>query len=261
VDSLLNRVFIREQLVSKDPWATSHGVIPGRSFLGTSLLYFTFAYLLPAKTAVIIGSGSGFVPRLIRQAQREIGDEFVKISRCILIDANLNDKGFGSPDYHDDPNHFFRFSYPDIEIWKMTSDEALSKIKEEAISIDFLHIDGDHTFAQSTKDFDQYLAQMSKDFIITLHDTVINEAFEYDGCVPRTIGDLRKAMEPGGKYAHLEMINFNNRLRKESHYFKKEMECHGTAIIKPKVLSLWETELAEDLKMFLYGDTSSQNRS
>ena len=259
MEFLLNRNFIKEQLISKDSWAKSHGVIPNRSFLGTSLLYFTFAYLLPAKIAVIIGSGSGFVPRLIRQAQREIGDEFAKISRCILIDANLNDKGFGSPDYHDDPSHFFRLSYPDIEIWKMTSDEALVKIKEEALSIDFLHIDGDHTFAQSTKDFEQYLAQMSKDFLITLHDTFINEAFEHDGCVPRTIGYLRKAMETGGKYAHLEMINFNNRLHKKGHYFKKEMECHGTAIIKPKVLSLWETELAEDVRTFLCGNISFQN--
>lgn len=231
------------ELIAQDKWASSHGVIEEKGYLGTSLLYFTLCYMLPAKVAVVIGSGSGYVPRLVRQAQREVQDEaFQKISRCILIDADSNDKGFGSPDYHDDPAHFFRTAYPEIEIWKMTSDQAFDRLEEEGVRIDFLHIDGDHTYAQSFMDFEQYIKCMSEDFIITMHDTALFAADMQDGCVPRTIAHLRNEMQVGGKYEYLEMINFNDRHHKRNNHFKDEMICCGTAVIKPKVLSRWDTQ-------------------
>ena len=262
MQSLLNPGCVRDSLISKDPWAKSHGAIPKKGFLGTSLLYFTLAYLLPARIAVVIGSGSGYVPRLVRQAQREIPNEdFVKTSRCILIDADLDDKDFGSPDYHNDPSHFFRASYPDVEIWKMTSDQAVEKIKAEHLAIDFLHIDGDHTFAQSLKDFEQYVLLMSHDFIITMHDTTVTQAFNHDGCVPRTLAYLKNEMKPGGKYDHLEMVNFNDRNRNKTNYFYEEMLCEGTAIIKPRVRSIWETDLAQEMTNFLCGNILKQNLS
>jgi hypothetical protein len=247
MDKFLNNQFIQEKIVQKDVWAEGHGYIEKNGYLGTSILYYALAYMLPAKVAVVLGSGAGFVPRLIRQAQREIPDEtFAQLSRCILVDAGIDEYGFGIAEYHDSPSHFFHATFPDIEIWKMTTDEALNELIKENISIDFLHIDANHTFQQSLKDFENYLKLMSYDFAITLHDTAVNHLeHKWDGCVAHTIAHLRKEMQSGGKYEHLEMINFNNRFMNGSHFFEQELKCRGTAIIKPKTRTLWDSELGE----------------
>jgi hypothetical protein len=165
-----------------------------------------------------------------------------------LIDADLDLQGFGVSEYHTDPQHFFRASYPEVEIWKMTTDEAFLKLQTDNIQIDFLHIDADHTFKQSLKDFDRYLSLMSEDFIISMHDTAANHLeSQVDGCVARTIAHLRKEMQSGGKYDHLEMVNFNNRYKNPCHLFQKRLRCRGTAFIVPKTRTLWDTELGGHL--------------
>ena len=50
------------------PFQGGHGAMDG--FLGSGMLYYAFAYALKAKVSVCLGSGGGFVPRLLRQAQR-----------------------------------------------------------------------------------------------------------------------------------------------------------------------------------------------
>lgn len=256
-EGFLNQGFIQENIIHHDLWATTHGYIEKKGYLGTSILYFALAYMLPAKVAVVLGSGAGFVPRLVRQAQREVPMEN---SRTILIDAEIELPLFGVSEYHDNPDHFLRASYPEIEIWKMTTDEAFSRLSQENISIDYLHIDADHTFMQSLKDFENYLPLMSNDFVITLHDTALNHLeTTFDGCVPRTIAYLRREMEEGGKYDHLELINFNNRFKNINHPFEKELHCRGTAIIVPKTRTLWDTELGECL--WRNGNTSLPSHS
>lgn len=261
MEFLLNHKMAKDDLFHDDDWARGHGYIPRNGFLGTSMLYFGLVYMLPAKTSVVLGSGGGYVPRMVRQAQREVPEQaFVQESRCILIDACIDEKGFGKAAYYNDEVHFLHVAYPDIEIWKMTTDDASQKLKEEGIKIDFLHIDADHTFAQSLKDFENYLPLMSQEFVITMHDTAVHHLeIKHDGCVPRTIAYLRKEMQDGGKYEHLEMINFNNRRYQEDQFFKGEFCCLGTAIIKPKTCSIWDTQLAETT--WLSGNTFTQNPS
>lgn len=241
MDYLLNKDFASSFLFGSDKFAVSHGVLPEKKYLGTSLLYFSFAYMLPAKIAVVLGSGEGFVPRVLRQAQKEIENKmFQKESLCLLIDANINDKGFGKPLYHEDPDHFHHKLFPEIEIWKMTTDAGAKKLKKESIKIDYLHIDADHTFEQSLKDFENYLPLMNENFIISLHDTCSFLSGYLDGCTPRTAAYLRKEMEPGGKYADLEMIDFNKRSYTISSGFDQRSQCCGTAFIKPKVRVPWD---------------------
>ncbi len=245
MEKLLSQEFMAKSLLKEASYAKSHGVISGMPYLGTAILYYAIAYMLPAVHAVVLGSGAGFVPRLVRQAQREIPEgEFAKQSRCLLIDADQEIAGFGRPEYHGTQPHFFKEAYPDIEILKMTTDEAFLRLKGEGFKIDYLHIDADHTFFQSFSDFENYLSLMKEEFVITLHDTAIHHyEMAYDGCVPRTVATLRRLMRPGGAYDHLEMINFNNRYKNSAHPFKGEMTCAGTAIIKPKTLSFWDDPL------------------
>lgn len=241
MEYLLNKDFAAASLFHLDKFAISHGVLPKKKYLGTSLLYFSLAYMLPAKIAVVLGSGEGFVPRMLRQAQKEIENAlFQKESRCLLIDANLNDKGFGKPLYHEDPDHFHHQLFPEIEIWQTSTDEGATQLKNMEIKIDYLHIDADHTFKQSLKDFENYLPLMSEDFIISLHDTCPALTGYRDGCTPRTAAYLRKQMEPGEKYAGLEMIDFNNRFYKTPTGFDEKSECAGTAFIKPRSLAPWD---------------------
>jgi hypothetical protein len=235
---MLNFQVVRDRVIAKDKWVEGHGAQEATGYLGTGILYFALAYLLPAQTAVVLGSGSGFVPRLIREAQRQVPE--LK-SRTILIDAGEGDPSFGISDYHEDETHFFKVNYPDVEIWKMTTNEGAAKLESEGIKIDLIHIDADHTYEQSRLDFENYLPLMSSDFCMTLHDSG-NLHLEglYDGCVPRLIAELRREMEKGGKYDSLEMVNFNNRMLNPHHPFKEKMNCRGTALIKPKKLGFWD---------------------
>jgi len=144
------------------PW--SHGA-DDRSYIGSGILYFTIPYMLKAKTCVCIGSGGGYVPRFMFQAQVEAK---VQGGRTILIDAN---KGpYGRPDYLD-PGSSFRKRFNAVEIVEMDSADYAAVAKNQNLVIDYLHIDGDHSYEGVLSDFTNYLPLMSNKGLITLHDT------------------------------------------------------------------------------------------
>lgn len=152
-----------EELNANDFYAHSHHASDG--WLGTGILYYALPYLLRAELCVCLGSGSGFVPKLMRQAQRDTG----VTGRTILIDANLPEAGWGTPDYHDRVT-WFRQHYPEVEIWQEKTDAAAAKFPPRAI--DVLHIDADHSYEWVKRDFDTYLPLMKPHGIVTLHDTI-----------------------------------------------------------------------------------------
>ena len=82
--SLVDKNFIKTHLTVADPWSASHGSAADSEDLSAGILYYALAYSLRATTCVCLGSGGGFVPRMMRQAQRDLdlGD-----SRTILIDG------------------------------------------------------------------------------------------------------------------------------------------------------------------------------
>ena len=229
---LLNRDFIREILLKDAGFARSHGAIAEKEFLSTALMIFSLVYMLPAKKALVLGSGAGFIPRIVRQAQREVPDEkFLSEAETLFVDACIEERS----NYQ-----FFCQEYPDVEFLRMTTDSAFEKLKMRRF--DYLHIDADHTHAQSLKDFENYLTLMDDEFVITIHDTAIY--YRGDGSVPQTIGHLRREMLPGGKYEDLEMINFNNLDRNSQFHFGGDCKCVGLALIKPKKRMLMDTSFA-----------------
>jgi hypothetical protein len=169
---LLNRETISKYILKEAAWADSHGADPEEGFIGAGLLYYTIAYMLRAKLCVCIGSGGGFVPRLMRQAQRDLA---LADSRTVLIDAN---EGEWSRPVWMDQHSFFRQQYDDIDIIVSRSIDVLNKKKiKEKWRIDYLHIDGDHSHAGSLNDFKNYAEVMSPRGIITFHDTKPYEYF------------------------------------------------------------------------------------
>ena len=89
-------------------YAWSHGA-DGISYVGSGILYFAIPYMLKAQTCVCIGSGGGYVPRFMYQAQREAN---VQNARTILIDADKGD--CGRPNYLR-ADSAFRKQFPEIE--------------------------------------------------------------------------------------------------------------------------------------------------
>lgn len=138
------------------------------SYVGSRILYFAIPYMLKAQTCVCIGSGGGYVPRFMYHAQVEAK---VQGGRTILIDANKG--AYGRPDYLN-PGSPFRRRFSAIEIVEMDSADYAAVAKNQNIVIDYLHIDGDHSYEGVLSDFTKYLPLMSNKGLITVHDTCGN---------------------------------------------------------------------------------------
>ena len=141
-----------------DYYYGSHG---GKSdTVGALALYYALAQLTPNRVAVVIGSGTGLVPRVLRRSQVD----FKKTdSRVILIDAN--EEAFpegGVPSW-------VGTKMEGIEQFIARSDEAIAHFGDQ--TIDYLHIDGDHRFETVMSDVELYLPKVCQEGIITLHDT------------------------------------------------------------------------------------------
>lgn len=182
--SLINLEYIKDYLTYESAWADSHNA--HEDYLGCGMLYYALTYMSKARLCVCLGSGGGFVPRIMRQAQRDLN---LNDARTILVDANIAE--FGRPQWLS-PEHFFRKNFPDIQIiMKLTKDVAKS---HSDWKIDYLHIDADHSFKGAYNDFKNYLPLMNKPGIITFHDT--------RGNLP--CGKVVKALQKKG----YEVVNF-----------------------------------------------------
>jgi hypothetical protein len=165
--ALLNKSLINEVLTREAAWEWSHGA--AGDYLGMGLLYYSMVYALKAKVAVCLGSGGGFVPRLMRQAQRDLG--IAADSRTILVDANKAEAGWGSPQWLN-KDSFFRTQFSDVEIiLDTTAAAATNFFAPHDIEIDYLHIDADHSFNGCLEDFETYRHFLRAGSVVTIHDT------------------------------------------------------------------------------------------
>lgn len=180
---LLNKRLIDTLFLKEADWSESHGALPGH--LGGGLLYYSIAYSLRVQRCLCIGSGGGFVPRMIRQAQREMGGD----RETHLVDADLPEVGWGSPKWLGKKS-FFRKNFPDITIHIDKSESVLPTFEPQ--SMDYIHIDGDHSYEGCKKDFELSLPLLTKDGVMTLHDTISHEHDERCG-VHRVVEEARAA--------------------------------------------------------------------
>lgn len=107
--SLINKRYIRDSLNYCAHWAASHGS-DENEYLGAGMFYYSLLYMLKARFCVSIGSGGGFVPRVMKQAQRDLD---LSDARTVLIDANL---AIGAVPQWLDERSFFKTQFPDVEI-------------------------------------------------------------------------------------------------------------------------------------------------
>lgn len=176
-NGLLDGEYILRTLTRDAPWHEGHGA--DGDFLGMGLLYYGFVYATRARCAVCLGSGGGFVPRLMRQAQRDLG--IAAESRTILVDADRPQAGWGAPAWTK-PTSFFRQAFADVDVVLATTTEAANTVFEaQGMTIDVLHIDADHAFDACLVDFHTYRKFLRTGSIVTLHDT------NYDGAGVRHV--------------------------------------------------------------------------
>ena len=188
--TLIDPAFIASTLTADDPWCSSHGAGPDSGQLGAGILYYGLAYATKARTCVCLGSGGGFVPRLMRQAQRDLA---IAGSRTILVDGAQHvpqDRKaiWGSPSWLDASSRF-RVNYPDVEIILALTENALREVfLPQHVIIDYLHIDADHHYDGVRRDWDLFHPLLAPNGVITLHDTV---NYREPCGVPRLVEEIR----------------------------------------------------------------------
>jgi hypothetical protein len=131
-----------------------------------------------AKICVCIGTGGGFVPRLMTQARMDLHSqkmfdglnyvEWGDIGTTIIVDAA---NGVGGYTDWTEENSFLREKFQPQIILETSERAYYDYFVRQDIKIDYLHIDGDHSYEGVKKDFELYSTIMSENGIITIHDT------------------------------------------------------------------------------------------
>ena len=185
---LLNLDYIKLFLTNNGdtpvPYRWTHGATD--KHLGDGLLIYSFIQFMRAKTCVCLGSGGGFIPRIMTQARVDLYDAGIfegdrdynwgDIGQTIVVDA-ANEIG-GKVDWLGKDSFYRKNFYP--RIINETTEEAFHNffVKED-IKIDYLHIDAGHSYEDVKRDFEQYSRLISNNGFISIHDTDIKYAQNY----------------------------------------------------------------------------------
>jgi hypothetical protein len=146
--------------------------------LGDGLLVYSIIQMMRAKVCVCIGSGSGFIPRIMTQARIDLYNQNIfqgngdynwgDIGATYLVDAC---NGIGGPNDLDNEESFFRKNFYPRFIKSTSVDAYYNFFVKQDIQIDFLFIDGDHSYEGVKTDFELYSSLLSDRGIIAIHDT------------------------------------------------------------------------------------------
>lgn len=168
--------FRGEEETNPVPYRWSHGATD--THLGDGLIIYSLIQYMRAKVCVCLGSGGGFIPRIMTQARYDLhkqnifeGDSdfnYGDIGSTYVVDA-MNGIG-GVVDWFAEESFFRRTFHPRI-INSTTEKAFYDFFVLQDIKIDYLHIDAGHSYENVKEDFDLYSQIMSESGIISIHDT------------------------------------------------------------------------------------------
>jgi len=177
---ILNPDYIRKNITNDGeipvPFRWSHGATD--SDMGDGLLIYSLVQFTRSKNCVCIGSGGGFIPRIMTRARIDLHGSGIfegnpdynwgDIGATYVVDPC---NGIGGQSNMMDESGFYRSNFHPRFI-KETSERAFYDFFiMQDIKIDFLFIDGDHSYDGVSKDFNLYSTIMEKNGIIAIHDT------------------------------------------------------------------------------------------
>ena len=175
-----NQEFIKKNITTNDgepvPYLWTHGATI--EHMGDGLMVYSIIQHMRAKNCVCIGSGGGYIPRIMTQARIDLHKQKIfegngdynwgDIGATYVVDAC---NGVGGPNDLDNEESFYRTNYYPRFI-KSTSEEAYYDFfVRQDIKIDVLWIDGDHSYEGVKTDFELYSNIMNDKGIIIIHDT------------------------------------------------------------------------------------------
>ena len=178
-DSLLNYDYITQYITTNTgvevPYRWSHGATD--MHLGDGMIIYSLIYFHKFKSLVCLGSGGGYIPRIMTQARydlsiegfyNEVSMEWGENGSTYLVDAC---NGFNGEVDWESEDSVLRDRFHPKFIKETTESAYYNFFVKQDIKIDYLHIDADHTFEGVKKDFELYSQRMNKGGIITVHDT------------------------------------------------------------------------------------------
>ena len=158
------------------PYRWTHGATDNH--LGDGLLLYSIVQLMRYKTIICLGSGGGFVPRILTQARLDLYDQGIfegdrdynwgDIGVTYLVDA-ANGIG-GVVDYLEEDS-FFRSTFYPRYIKETTENAYYNFFVKQDIKADFIHIDAGHSYEDVKLDFDLYSKLLKPNGMISIHDT------------------------------------------------------------------------------------------
>ena len=162
-DSLLHNGDEKEPVKYRDTHGATH------IYLGGGLLFYTIPYLMKSRTCVCLGSGGGFVPRLMTDCMWELQEtNMINMGEVYVVDATNGVNG--EVDWNEGDS-FLREKFNPKFLNTTTEDAFYNFFVKRDIKIDYLHIDADHTYEGVKKDFELYSTLMNENGIISIHDT------------------------------------------------------------------------------------------
>jgi hypothetical protein len=175
---------VGDQVLKNVPYRWSHGATD--SHLGDGLLIYSLIQFMRAKVCVCLGSGGGFIPRIMTQARLDLhrqgifeGDgshNWGNIGETYIVDA-MNGIG-GNVDWFKEESFLRRWFQPRI-INTTTEDAFHNYFVLNDLQIDYLHIDAGHSYENVKEDFELYTQILSPNGIVSIHDTDPNYADKY----------------------------------------------------------------------------------
>jgi hypothetical protein len=146
--------------------------------MGDGIVVYSIIQHMRFKNCVIIGSGGGYIPRIVTQSRLDLHKQGVfegnpdfnwgDIGSTYVVDAC---NGIGGPNDLENEDSFYRKNFYPRFIKSTSVDAYYDFFIRQDIKIDFLFIDGDHSYDGVKQDFDLYSQILSDSGIIMIHDT------------------------------------------------------------------------------------------
>jgi hypothetical protein len=232
-EMITNEEYIRKNITNNNdepvPYRWTHGATD--LHMGDGIIVYSLIQHMRAKNCVCIGSGGGFIPRIMTQARIDLHKQKIfdgnsdynwgDIGATYLVDAC---NGIGGPNDLENESSFFRSTFYPRLIKATSVDAYYDFFIRQDIKIDLLWIDGDHSYEGVKSDFELYSKILSDNGVIIIHDTdpnyeetlIVSEDAKKDHYSFKGPSRLVKELEKNNEWNLINLHNFRILMDKPS---------------------------------------------